>query len=127
MENYTIISREQLNELLEAEEKSGRDFLDWNGYKDFDGKMYCSIWKDTRTGTEYAVKALKSVHMGFNSNEEGKVEELIRTVEQYGEASASWGVTGRTMHSILAEKLADELPQYRFEIGYNYQCDVYKI
>ena len=125
MAEIKIISKEELYKMFDEEEKSKKYYLDLMGEKEVDG-TYCSLYKDTRTGITYASKTLKSVHMGFNSNEEGKLEELIATVEKYGEASASWGVTGRTMHEILAEQLKAQLTQYRFEIGYNYKCEVYK-
>lgn len=117
-----IISKETWYEMLEAEEKSGRDYLTPElAVEDEDGLLY-RIWKDERTGKEYAVREIRTVHMGFNSNEEGKVDEFIAIVEREGECLASWGVTGRTMHGILAQQLAKELPQYEFEIGYNYHC-----
>ena len=116
-----IISKETWYEMLEAEEKSGRDYLGYLRFEESDGLLY-EVWQDTRTGKEYAVRKSRSVNMGFNSNEEGKVDEFIAIVEREGECYALWGVTGRTMHQILAEQLARELPQYEFEIGYNYHC-----
>lgn len=116
-----IISKETWYEMLEAEEKSGREYLVDLRYEEIDGKRY-GVWQDKRTGEEFAIREIRTVHMGFNTNEEGKVDEFIAIVEREGECYASWGVTGRTMHGLLAEKLARELPQYDFEIGYNYHC-----
>lgn len=125
MKTPKIIARESLNEMLKQEMKSKKDYLDWLGEKDIDGKFY-SVWEDTRTGETYAVKTLKGVNMGFNTIEKEAVAEVIETVEKYGDAKARWGVTGRTMHSLLAQELSRMLPQYRFEIGDNYECYIYK-
>lgn len=126
MENVKIITREEWKEMTRGEieyyDKTGRWWFDTvNFEKEIDGNLY-TIQKDTRNDSLYAVPTMKSIHMGFNSNEEGKLEEFIATIEKYGECKASWGVTGRTMHEILASRLAKELPQYDFEIEYNYHC-----
>lgn len=72
-------------------------------------------------------KEVRTVHMGFNSNEEGKVEEFIRIVEHEGACKASWGVTGRTSHLMLANELAKSFPQYDWEIDYDrYGCKATK-
>lgn len=126
MENkYTIISSETLCAMFEEEENSGRDYLTSGSQFQIDGLTYVP-WIDTRTGKRYAARHTPTIHMGFNSNEPGTIERLIEVVEREGECKASWGVTGRTMHGILAEALKRELPQYDFEIGYNYQCIVRK-
>ena len=125
MAKIQVIAKEEMNEMFREEEASKREYLDYQGEQEVDG-IWATVYKDTRTGALYASKTPKTVHMGFNSNEEGKVEELIATVEKYGEAAASWGVFGRTMHEILAEQLKAQLAQYRFDIGYNYKCEVYK-
>lgn len=85
-----------------------------------------STYRDIRNGDAYMVKDIRTVHMGFNSNLPGKVEELIAIVEEDGVCYASWGVTGRTLHEILASNLAKSLPQYDWEIGYNYLCKATK-
>ena len=126
MENTKIITNEEFKEMSKGEiehfDKTGRWWFDTVNFQaEIDGKLY-TILIDTRNNNKYAVPTMKTVHMGFNSNEEGKLEEFIETVEKYGECKASWGVTGRTMHEILAERLAKELPQYEFEIEYNYHC-----
>ena len=126
MENTKIITKEEFTKMTSEElkynDKTGRWYIDTVVYeKEIDGKLY-TIYKDTRNGNHYAVPQVKTIHMGFNSNEEGKLEEFIATIEKYGACQASWGVTGRTMHEILASQLAKELPQYDFEIGYNYLC-----
>lgn len=121
-----IISKDQWYEMLEAEEKSGREYLEPVDEVDgADGLLY-TIWEDKRTGKQYAVKKARTVHMGFNSYEPETIEKLVEIVEREGECKASFGVTGRTMHEILAHQLAKELPQYDFEIGYNYHCLVSK-
>ena len=83
-----------------------------------------------KTGTTYVLpgKEEKQVNMGFNTSRydgehwNNAVRKFKDAVERYGIASASWGVTGRTLHQILAYELADALPDYEFEIGYNYKC-----
>lgn len=121
MAKIEIISHEKLNEILEREEKTGRDFLDILGSREIDGRLY-SMWKDKATGTEYAVPEVRTVNMGFNSNEPGKLEEFVEIVEREGSCNASWGVTGRTMHNILGHQLAQQLPQYDWIIDDNYFC-----
>lgn len=126
MEKLKFITKDEWREISREEfewhDKTGKWYIDTVEFeKEIDGKLY-TIQKNTRNGDIYAVPTMKTVHMGFNSNEEGKVEEFIATVEKYGECKASWGVTGRTMHEILAQRLAKELPQYEFEIRYNYHC-----
>lgn len=126
MENIKIITKEEWKEMANEEIKHFNKTDKWyfdtvEHEKEIDGKLY-TIQKDTRNGNLYAAPTTKSVHMGFNSNEAGKLEEFISIVEKYGECKARWGVTGRTMHEILAQRLAKELPQYEFEIEYNYHC-----
>ena len=116
-----ILTKEELNEMLREEAKAKREYFDYQGEEEIDGLLY-SRWLDTRNGEQYVCREIRSVHMGFNSNEEGTVEKLIEIVEREGACKASWGVTGRTMHSILASQLAQQLQQYDFEIGYNYEC-----
>jgi hypothetical protein len=126
MKDVKIVTKEEWKEMTKGEieyyDKTGRWWFDTVEFeKEIDGNLY-TIQKDTRNDNLYAVPTMKSIHMGFNSNEEGKLDEFVATVEKYGECKASWGVTGRTMHEILAERLARELPQYEFEIEYNYHC-----
>jgi len=65
----------------------------------------------------------RSVHMGLNSIEPNKVEEVKMAVEEFGEVEVSWSCTGRTLHYTLALQLADMLPEYEFEIDYDhYKC-----
>lgn len=120
---YTIIEKERLNAMLIQEELSGQESLEIVCFsKEIDGRQY-SIWRDVGTGEEYAVRDVRTVYMGFNSNEEGKVDEFIDIVEHEGACYASWGVAGRTAHKTLALKLEAQLPQYEFEIDYDlYRC-----
>lgn len=126
MEKMKFATREEWSKMLEEEDayydRTGDFYLKLiASCTEIDGKLY-STWEDTRNGNCYATPTTKTVHMGFNSNDDGKLEEFIANVEKYGECEASYGVTGRTMHEILAHRLATELPQYEFEIGYNYKC-----
>ena len=121
MAKVEFITKERLNELFDMEEKTGRNILDILGDRDIDGRLY-SVWQDIRTGVEYAVPEVRTVHMGFNSNEPGKLEEFVSIVEREGSCNASWGVTGRTMHNILGHQLAQQLPQYDWIIDDNYFC-----
>ena len=116
MENIYFITSEQANDLWNDERN-----YQWFGYREYNGKEH-SVFQRKRTKELFAYPITRTVHMGFNSNEDGKVEEFIEIVEREGACKASWGVTGRTMHQILAGQLADSLPQYDWEIGYNYHC-----
>ena len=120
-----IISKQEERQIFDEERMSGREYITYDRREECDGLLY-DIFRDTRNGDKFAVRSIRSVHMGFNSNEPGTVDALIATVEREGAASASWGVTGRTLHSMLARQLEDLLPQYVFVIGYNYECLVFK-
>ncbi len=121
MAKIEFISYERLNEILERGEASGKEILSFLGNREIGDRLY-SMWKDKATGTEYAVPEVRTVHMGFNSNEPGKLEEFVEIVEREGSCDASWGVTGRTMHSILGHQLAQQLPQFDWIIDENYFC-----
>ena len=126
--NIKYITRDQLHELLHQEEQEHGNYLHWEGYNELgaQGLLY-GTWQDTRTKQMYAVQEVRTVHMGFNSNEEGKVEEFIRIVEREGACKASWGVTGRTKHLMLANEFAKSLPQYDWEVDYDtYGCKATK-
>ena len=126
MENINIISREKLSEMFEEEEKSRGYYIEMLGQQEIDGLLH-TIVEDKRTGKKYAARKTRTVHMGFNSNEEGKVEEFIAIVEREGACNASWGVTGRTMHLMLANQLRASLPQYDWEVSYeHYGCKATK-
>ena len=65
MTNATIITKDTIHEMLLAEEKSGRNYLGFVRYEEQDGWLY-GIWEDKRTGEEYAVRQIRTMHMGFN-------------------------------------------------------------
>ena len=113
-----IITKRKLNSILE---KDGR-YIDYVRQEECEGLLY-SVYVDTRNGKEYAVREIRSLSMGFNRNDEGKVDEFVAIVEREGACKAFWGVTGRTMHLMLAQQLAAQLPQYEFELDYDlYLC-----
>ena len=120
-----FISNAQLNEILTEEEKSGRNYIEWEGEKEVDSFLY-SIWNDKKRDKVYAVRQIRTVHMGFNDSPPEKIKELCEVVEREGVARASWGVTGRTCHMGLAYELEKRLTCYRFKISYNYECEVSK-
>ena len=52
-----------------------------------------------------------------------KVEEFRLAVEEHGSARASWSCEGRTRHLSNACMLAEDLPQFEFDIDYDsYRC-----
>ena len=122
----TIISNAKLDTMLELEERTGKNFMEYikQVELDADGYLY-SVWQDRRNGKLYAVREIRSVSMGFNSNDPGKEDEFEAIMEREGVCKASWGCTGRTLHQMLAMQLADKFPQYRFDIGYNYKCEAH--
>lgn len=72
-----------------------------------------------------------TIHMGLNTDPHdkewgSKVEEVRTVVEREGIAKASWGCTGRTRHQMHAHQLEKALPEYDFEITYNYGCTIRK-
>lgn len=113
-----IITKRKLNSILEKDDR----YIEYARQEECEGLLY-SVYTDTRNGKEYAVREIRSLSMGFNSNEDGKVDEFITIVEREGACKAFWGVTGRTMHLMLAQQLAAQLPQYEFELDYDlYKC-----
>lgn len=58
-----------------------------------------------------------------NTEWESKKEEFRQNVEKHGICRASWSCTGRTRHEMNSCNLANELPQFDFEIDYfSYKC-----
>lgn len=51
-------------------------------------------------------------------------DEIEKVMAEDGECSLSWSCTGRTRHEMHASQWARALPQYDFEIGYNYVCNL---
>lgn len=128
MKKMKFITNVELYDLLEQEFESGKDYMDRKKTIEIDGLLY-SVYQDKRTGNLYASRTIRTVHMGFNSNDVGAVEKLTGIVEREGACYVSWDVTRRTKHSILAHRLSEELPQYDFDdfvIGQNYRCLVTK-
>ena len=53
-------------------------------------------------------------------------EEIHKIMEEDGACRLSWSCTGRTRHEMHAQQWAAALPEYDFQIGYNYECVVTK-
>lgn len=124
--NYTIITREELAALFEEQERTRSDYMDYQEtVEGEDGRLY-TVYEDMRTGEKVAAWYPRTVHFGLNAIPAHKVQELIEIVEREGGARASWSCDGRTRHQMLANRLAKLLPQYHFDIGYNYKCEVSK-
>lgn len=123
--NYEIITKQQFASLCDEEDKANADFLKMRNTVEINGLQY-QLWVDTRTQKTYAVRIIRTVHMGFNDSPAEKVREFSEIVEREGSCKASWGVTGRTCHMMLGFELARMLPQYRFEIGDQYECTAYR-
>ena len=123
-----IITKEELQALFDDEaawkkrNNSSRDVIDYDGSAEINGHPH-ALYTDQRNGKQYAVRTIRDLYMGFNSNEGDNVQKFVEIVEREGAAKAYWGVTGRTRHVILANQLKAQLPQYQFEIGYDsYLC-----
>lgn len=73
--NTKFITKDQLHDLLNQEKRDHGNYLHWEGLKELgaQGLLY-ETWIDQRSNTLLAIKAVRTVHMGFNSNEEDKVE-----------------------------------------------------
>lgn len=123
MASASVISKAKLDRLF-AEEDTGKVKIDYAGTEEVEGFLY-SVWVDTKSGKRYAVRQARNVHMGFNTNEPGKEEEFLTVMKREGMCNLTWGVTGRTMHSILGHQMAQKYPMYRWEIGYNYEVNAY--
>ena len=50
------------------------------------------------------------------------IEEVKEALKEFDIVEVSFDVTGRTMHQLLSRQLADKMPEYDFEIDYNYVC-----
>lgn len=116
-----VITSKQFNRMCAAVPFDDKDPFEFVDSVNDNGSQY-HIWKDVRNGRKYAVKQIKTVHFGLNSIPQEKVDEFIAIVEREGSCQASWGCTGRTLHLSLAQQLKKMLPQYEFELGYNYKC-----
>lgn len=114
-----IIPHAKMTKMFEDEEKGLYD-LTWIKQTEFEDLLY-SVYEDKKTGKRYAVNIPRTIHMGFNSNEDGKEEKFIAIMEKEGRCKASWGVTGRTAHEILGFQLAKKYPQFKWSIG-GYDC-----
>ena len=121
-----VITREELSALFDEEERTGIELLEWLCIKELDDGRTYAHYINRRTGLTLAVWEPRIVHFGLNSITDEKVQELVNIVEREGGANASWGCDGRTRHQMLARQLEKMLPQYRFDIGYNYKCFVAK-
>ena len=53
-------------------------------------------------------------------------DQIIAVIEKEGACELSWSCTGRTRHEMHAHQWAKAMPEYDFEIGYNYHCVVRK-
>lgn len=69
---------------------------------------------------------MKTIDFGLNTDKYSGdtwkvlVEAFRQAVEADGEASASWDCQGRTRHFSNAKMLESELPQYKFDISFEY-------
>ena len=94
----TIVSNAKLHKMFEDEERGLYD-LRWVKEIELEGLLY-SVYKD-------------------------KEAEFVDIMKREGRCNATWSCTGRTLHQMLARQLAAKHPEYRFEIGYNYECRAY--
>lgn len=124
MDSISIISKAKLSKILDEEERTKKNLIDYYKMQEVEGLLY-SIWTDKATGNKYAVREFRCVTIGFNTIEEDKVEKFKDIMKREGACKASWGCTGRTLHQMLANQLAKRFPEYRWEIGYNYECTAY--
>lgn len=53
-------------------------------------------------------------------------DQIQKAIEEDGACRLSWECSGRTRHQMHAEQWENALPEYKFEIGYNYECKVNK-
>ena len=51
-------------------------------------------------------------------------DEIVKALLVDGEVSLSWSCSGRTSHQMHAMHWAEAMPEYEFDIGYNYECVV---
>lgn len=49
-------------------------------------------------------------------------EEIEKVMAEEGTCELSWSCDGRTRHQMHAQQWASALPQFNFEITYNYGC-----
>lgn len=119
----TIVSNAKLHKMFEDEERGLYD-LRWIKEIELEGLLY-SVYKDRKTNKHYGARAFRTVSFGLNSIPEDKKTEFVEIVKREGRCDASWSCTGRTLHQMLANQLAAKHPEFRWEIGYNYECRAY--
>lgn len=72
------------------------------------------------------------VHMGINTTKgdpewENLKDKIRKIVERDGICKASWACEGRTRHQWQSEVLAEDMPEYKFNIEYDtYKCEIRK-
>ena len=120
-----VISREWFLNKIHEEEIRHMEILKFHGSVESRGLSY-SVYTDLDTRKLVALYKRKKLHMGFNDTPDEKIKEFVDIIEREGACDASWGVTGRTYHMILANQLKDRLPDYHWEIGDNYECSAFK-
>jgi len=124
--SITVITKEELNAIYEEGERVGKELVEWLEFREGDDGRQYDLFLDKRKKTKFAVWRPRTVFFGLNTIPEDKLQEFVELVEREGGARACWTCDGRTLHQILANQLATKLPQYRFDIGYNYHCFAYK-
>jgi hypothetical protein len=49
-------------------------------------------------------------------------DEINKIMEEDGECRLSWSCEGRTRHEMHSQQWKEMMPEYEFDIGYNYHC-----
>ena len=117
----SIVEANTVAEAYDAQREAYKTLNEKGGDKLFD--LLCKL--DKRISPE-------TVHMGINTTKgdpewENLKDKIRKIVERDGICRASWSCEGRTRHVWQSQVLADDMPEYDFDIDYDsYKCEIRK-
>ena len=101
-------------------------------------KLACAELGDDNNDIDYLYDLLlynkvnitpSKVYMGLNTTKgypewEDSKSKIREHIKKDGICLASWSCTGRTKHMTLSSELKKDMPEYKFNIGENYYCEI---
>lgn len=61
-----------------------------------------------------------------NCVDDDLIQEVREEMKHNDRVDVCFNVIGRTLHQMLSYQLAEKLPEYNFDIEYNYKCTITK-
>lgn len=117
----SIVEAKTVAEAYDAQREAYKTLNEKDGDKLFD--LLCKLDK---------IISPETVHMGINTTKgdpewENLKDKIRKIVERDGICRASWSCEGRTRHVWQSQILADDMPEYDFDIDYDsYKCEIRK-